>query len=532
MAWAAVCLWMASAALPVVAARAQTAGLIWPAEPLILTTGAAGFTTSVTVANPTDSDMQVRAAPGGSQPGQNQCAVGLTAEAGTVPARRGKAVVITVAAVAGPCADPADGAHAVSLTASDDRSAPEMVTLAIRKAAAPAEAPKATGLVWPDKPVFLQRRDGKLTGSFTVVNPTKETINVIPPSFVGCQQNDPSTAAAEMVRPEQPATITLSGPAADCTALATRDLVATAAAATVDGSKRDAQKLTLQAEVDWGRFGHMIRVCLLAGFSIAVGVSLIPREAKKTGLWDPLLIDSSSPTSWLTSVATVGSLLTTLVSTSGLVKGLFGADSIPQTTLIVGAGAVSLALVGLAGLVTGIPSRMRTIEGKRQGCPMIIQFAVGAGISAAAAAFQIWAVRTALRRLDRPVIGGVADGVAVVATVALALYLAWSVHWYINRYAEMETPEPPAVKPSEELVSAIAAGLLPLYTSSEPVPPEDQRRVTLIGAAQAAAADAKRAATAIAASAASSSAEGTESQPPPVDRGRPITPIRFTRKLI
>ena len=157
-------------------------------------------------------------------------------------------------------------------------------------------------------------------------------------------------------------------------------------------AKSDAAKLTFQAEVDWGRFGSVLGIA-----------------ARWPGLfwhWDqhscelmsksqPLRIYSTSPTSWLTSIAAIGSLLTALASTTGLPKGLFGSDALPQQTLILGAAAISLPSVGVAALITGVPTAREPVEGKLQTCPRAMQFVIGAGLSGAAAALQILAVTTA-----------------------------------------------------------------------------------------------------------------------------------------
>ena len=419
----------------------------------------AAFNTSVLVANPTDVKVTVTAPAQGTGETANACHVTITGGE-TVPARRTSTVSITVTPVPTACPDPADGGHKVVLLESDGTTT---VELAIKKNAAPPEDPKATGIIWPTDPVFLHRRHGTLTGSFTVVNPTNAVIKVKAPTLKdSCEQllPDPDAKTVE-VQPHGEAPIPVLGPT-NCADLSSTTIVATAAAEAPDGSKSDVAKLTLQAEVDWGRFGWFLVISLVAGLALSLCAA---RVVSKVRFREPLRIDSTSPTSWLTSIAAIGPLLTALASTTGLPKGLFGSDALPQQTLILGAAAIALLLVGVAGLVTGIPLARAVVEGKPQTCPRAWQFAVGAGLSAAAAALEIWAVTTALSRLDLPILGsGITIG-QIVALTAATVYLWVSVRHYVKTYGI----QPPAASPtpSNELVATLTELFVELPLTSE-----------------------------------------------------------------
>ena len=432
--------------------------LVWPADPIALTSADDAFTTSVEVTNPTDADVTIVAPASGANATDNSCNVTITAGT-TVPSKRQSTLSITVTPIANTCDDPVDGTHKIVLAEADGATA----QLPIKKGAETPQEAKATGILWPTDAVFLHRRDGKLTGSFTVVNPTEALIKVTAPTFSdGCLQVIPDTGATPVDVPSHgEAKVDVVGPKS-CADLSSTTIVATASAKTDDGSKADVVKLTFQAEVDWGRFGWFLAGAVVVGLALSLLSAFLLSHVK---FKEPLRIDSSSPTSWLTGIATIGSLLTTLVSTTGLPKGLFGSDALPQQTLIIGAAAIALLLIGVGGLITGIPLARTTVEGKEQTCPRAWQFAVGAGLSAAAAALEIWAVTTALSRLDLPILGGAITIAQLGALIAAAIYLLVSVRHYVKTYGK----EPPTVdpKPSDELVAALVEELLPAGASDD-----------------------------------------------------------------
>lgn len=499
-------------------------GLVWPADPLVVVKSDAGLTANVPVLNTTDLSFSVASAPAGNAPADNACAVQVIS-GGTIAGHRAGTIGLLIAPREPGCKSPTDGNQSIVLNASAEQGAQvDSVRLPIRKDEVPDEEPKATGLIWPDKAVFLQRRDGGLIGSFTVTNPTPSAIDVLPPTFgEGCRQSGfGEPISVEARRPE---TIQITGPAS-CDDLSSREVAATALATSAGGVKSDVGNLTLQAEVDWGRFGLLllgsVAICALG----AVGSAASAMLRHKIGPNDPLLIDDSAPTSWLSGIAAIGSLLTTLVSTTGLAKGLFGTDAIPQTTLILGVGAIGLALVGLSGVVTGLPVKARTVEGKRQASPAVWQFTVGAGVSASAAAIQLWAVHRALSRLDLPIQSSVLNGVAIAAAVLLVVYLVYSVEFYIREYGR---PAEATKTPSPELVAALTSALTPHYGGGAGRP---QSQALWREAAESAARDAQRIANDIIAApalAAPGDSESTGLVTASVDSS---TRPRFTRPLI
>lgn len=505
-----------AALMPGTRVSAEASALVWPGEPLVLTAGDGDFTTSALVVNPSDLEVKIGAESAGPGDGQNRCVVSIATDTTTVPARRSKSIALTLSARPETCPDPADGTHPIVLTATDQDKNRNVVALPVKKEAAAPKQPESTGLLWPDQPVFLRRR-GQLSGYFTVVNPTNETINVMPPSFgTGCEQGTTPTEARVSVPPREARPIPVVGPK-NCDVLDKGDLIATATATSADETTTDTQKVVLQAEVDWDRFGFVLLVGLATLIFLAFATALITgwlQPKKRTALGDALVIPDATPSSWLTNIATVGPLLATLVTTTGLAEGLLGVESTPQSTLIIAAAAVSLALVALAGLIAGIPIKTRSVESKQQGCPMIWQFALAAGITAAAADLQIWSVRTALSRLDLPVHPTFLVGLAVAATIVLVGYLVVSVVHYIARFAE--PVEKPAAEPTEDLVNAIAGALVSLSDGS---PPSAAQREERVRAAAAAAQDASKAAKL-------AGDTGTSTKLPARER------VQFTRNLI
>ena len=429
---------------------AAAGALVWPTDPLVLTATSNAFITSIEVSNLTDVDVTVAAAAQGQGENENACLATIV-QGATVPAKRVSTVSLTVVDVPKVCEDPADGAHQLVLLESGGTP----VHVSIKKSVAKPEEPKATGIIWPTDPIFLRRRDGNLTGSFTVVNPTEDAISVTPPTFKdSCEQALPVEGKAVTVQPHGAEKVAVTGPK-KCTDLSSATIAATASAKTSDGSKSDVAELTIQAEVDWGRFGWFLAISLGVVLSLALCAARLGTSIK---LNTPLRIDSTSPTSWLSSIATIGPLLTALASTTGLPEGLFGTGALPQQTLILGAAAISLLLLGVAGLITGIPVAHAVVEGKDQTCPRSWQFAAGAGLSGAAAALQVWAVTTALSRLNLPVLGSVITVGQIVALMAVAVYLCVSVRHYVMTYGK--DPDKMAPTASDALVAALTEALV------------------------------------------------------------------------
>ena len=508
---------------------AQSSGLIWPSEPIVLTKSDAGLTATVPVVNPTGDSIAVTPGPLGTAANENPCTVSVTM-GGTVPAHRATTVGLSVAPRDPGCQEPTDGKHVVVLLTSVERavSDPDRVQLAIRKMEAPGEDPKPTGLSWPKESVFLRRHNQKLMGSLIVTNPTTSSITVTPPSFgEDCHQDVPSKAKPEVVKPRDIATLEITGPT-DCTDLELKSIAATALAQSEDGTKSDAVGLTLQAEVDWGRFGRalVISLVLLPTLALAIAILVLPGHRIDA----PLFIDSTAPASWLTSIGAIGPLLTAFVSTTGLGKGLFGSDSIPQTTLIAGASGVALVLVGLAGLISGFPTYRRIIEGKNQAVPAVAQFALAAGISASSAFIALWAVHEVLSRLD--LIGATTLTVlSVIVILCIGAYMAWSVVFYVTHYSSLPAAEPKTKIASPELVAAITYALTPLY-GSDGGPPSDSARRIWRNAAEAAATDAQSVAKGIADKEPAKDGGGGAARIGPELQIQRMSAARFTRSLI
>ena len=448
------------------------ADLVWPADPVTLTSTDAGFIASIAVSNPSPTDAVVVA-------GENACSVTVKGGAVTIPARRSSSVTLEVAPRAPDCGDPADGSEVIVLNAED-----VAVTLPIRRIAKAAEDPKPTGLEWPDDAVFLDRTNGGLKGEFTVFNPTGAPITVTPPVFEGCDQvAEPESPSTTVVMAHSAAEVSVMGPAS-CPSLDTRDLIATATAAAADGEKFDAHDLTLRAEVDWGNFKSVLRNAFfgfLVGASItALVVWLIFMGKKEVGPFAPLLTSNSSPSGWLSGIGTLGTVVPTLLATTGLAKGLTGVDETPQTTLVLAASAVAVALVAIAGVVTSIPAGVRQVQGSPQSVPFQVQFVVGAGLSAAAAALQLWAVRTAVERLGL-ISANDARGVMYAGLLAIATYVVLNIWHYIDRYAP-QTGVAKEAEPSQELVGAIAGALVVPYGQAAGIPTGDREEWKKIAA--------------------------------------------------
>jgi hypothetical protein len=425
--------------------------LVWPGDPLTLTSAGDSFTTKFEITNVSDSTQSLQVADGS----QNECQVDITS-GGSVPLKRTVTVSLVVTPIPSTCPDPADGTHTVVLTdGSSD------VALQIRKNAASVEEPEPTGVLWPTDSVFLNRRDGKVTGSFIVVNPTGAVVEVTPPTFAddGCEQVA-STSDPISIEPHRAATIPLDGPP-NCKKLSSTTITAVASATTADGSKLDGSRLTLEAEVDWGHFGMVfVGALVVAVVSALVCGRIAASKVDGAGFLQPLRIDSSAPTAWLTAIAAVGPLLTALASTSGLPRGLFGTAAVPQQTMIIAASAVGLLLVGVAGLVTGLPTSTAKVDDKDQACPVAAQFLVGAALCAGAAFLQVWAVTTALSRLDLVFLGFRIVGIELVVVTQflvgglILVYLGWSAYFYVHSYGAVPPTEPPPV-PSNDLVAAL-----------------------------------------------------------------------------
>lgn len=474
--------------------RADAAGaLTWPADPMALTSSEAGFTSSFEVTNPTGLPQQVTPAPVGAKDVENGCDVKVIGS-GAVPARRQAVIAITVASVPGTCDDPVDGSHEIRFIDNG-----EIVALAIKKGATPSSTRDPTGLTWPTETVVLDRvqrtvtlegreveRDA-LAGSFEVVNPTNESITVQPPILGSdCSDVEPPPAGEDpdpeayggraeeatlfgndpqVVPARTSAVIQFVVPV--CENADEEPIIVVASATTQDGAKTDASKLTLQAKVDWGDYSTVLALSLLAAAILAVltplvGWLLLKEAGRPRGfpLGAKLAVDRSAPASWLTAIAAIGPLVTALASTAGLPKGLFGTDAIPQQTLVIGASAVALLLVGLSGVVANLPLTSAAVDGKATTCPYTWQFGIAAALSATAANLQLWAVTTALGRLDLPFLSGDTIGILQVGgAIAIAVYLILSIYHYFRIYGVKAESTPPP-EPSDDLIGTIASALL------------------------------------------------------------------------
>lgn len=463
--------------------------LTWPADAVVLTTAGGGFTTSFTVMNGTSTAQTVKPAAVGAG---NDCDVKVVA-GGRIEPRRHSTVTVSVSAVIGSCDDPTDGTHPLVFV---DNDVP--VELVVKKNSLPAEDPDPTGLSWPTGEVRMGRGvelvAGKqvdvLTGEFEVVNPTGEAITVQPPALnEACEDTDPAEVMAPFnnssaaVDPRSTEKIAFLIP--DCDDAAVESLAVVASASTVSG-KADTAKLTLQAEVNWTGYRDALVASLVTGVVVAVAslaatrFLLIKDKAKrpKRMLGAKLLVDRATPTAWLTAVAALGPLVTALFTTTGLSKALLGVETTPQQGLVLAASAVALLLVGLSGVVANFPLGSTTKDDKPMSCPYAWQFALAAAISASAAYLPLWAVCTAIGRLDVAFIPehvlGVPSTTLIrwIGAVVIAGYLFASISHYYALFGEKpEAPKTPR-KPSAELVAAILSGLL----ENEPKPIAEQRQ--------------------------------------------------------
>lgn len=507
------------------AAAAPVEQPIYPGGKLALAPAdGGGFTTSVDVINPTDHAFEVTA-----PATANDCTV-TVAKGATLPRATTSTIELTIDSKAGTCDAPVDANErevVLTATAVDPAGepldpaadpAPTVLVTSITKAKQDDE-PKATGLSWPEDPVFLRRGASGLTGEIEVANPTAAAITVLPIAVDGaCLQVD---AKAE------PVTITAhrsgSVPVTvdeGCDDLDRGDITVVATATA--GKKTDSAEVSLEAEVDWGRFSLWFGATFLLSVVLAAAAMFVgmnrhnadlrraaqkaaaalakakeedpPADADvtvpaKTRPWSPMVVKADAPKSWLTTIATVGPLLTAFVGTAGLTEGITGADHVPQSTLIVGVSAIALVLVGISTLLANAPLARATVDDELVDCPMVAQFALAAAITATSAGIALWAVWTATSRLDLPVAPLWRWSALVLFTLSLAGYLLLSVFHYVRTYAAPSVPEDPkAPTPGPELVAAAAEALAPYHLGAPSHgKPDEQDEDAWLAAARAAA---------------------------------------------
>lgn len=469
--------------------------LTWPGDALVLTSADVGYTSSFIVINETSAERTVTAAPVGAGPDENRCDVTVVTGATVEPGRHAT-VAIAVSPVEGSCDDPSDGTH--QLVFIDDATT---IVLDVKKTALAAKKTDPTGLVWPTEDVRMEwtevddgSRDVRaLAGEFEVVNPTDEPIIVQPPTLDDeCNDIDPDEAeppfenSAETVDARSTAKIRFGIPACDEVTVSSMTVVASAS---TESGKADATSLTLLAETEWTGYGRALSISLLVALTLALAALPFTKrflikdaESKPTRTFGAkLLVDRSTPASWLTAVAAIGPLVTALFSTADLSEVFLGTGSTPQDGLVLAASAVAIVLVGLAGVIANIPLGSAKVGDKPTSCPYAWQFALAAAVSASAAYLQLWAVSTAIGRLRLAVIPQDVCGIELttlvqwIGGVVIAGYLFASVAHYYALFGEKEAPAEAAAKPSAELIGTIEAGLL----ARERNPIDEQRQTEL-----------------------------------------------------
>lgn len=349
-------------------------------------------------------------------------------------------------------------------------------------AAAPAaeDAPaEATGLTWPDEPVFLERGE-QFDGSFVVVNPTRDDITIATPTFTdkGCEQQPLDDGETVVARAGVPTEVDISVPLM-CSDLDTGDLTLTAAASS--GDKYDVAAITVTAEVDWtGLWGPAVAIGVVLLVS-AIIAGLIACRKFGVSFWSAMAVDASAPASALSSITAIGSLVGAVVATPGLLSGLTGSDASPQLSLTVAGAAVSAVLVGAAAIIANLPVRDVTIDGERQVGVTVAQFTLAAAVTATGAVVVLWTFATAVERLDISVPSVAFDAFKVLGGLVVWLYVVATVRRYIDLYGARaragdadtasKKPAPPA-----EVVASLAAVLAPAYLPAGGRPSEAELR--------------------------------------------------------
>jgi hypothetical protein len=340
----------------------------------------------------------------------------------------------------------------------DPTAAPEVEDTTAEDATA-----EATGLTWPDEPVFLDRGEG-FAGTFEVVNPTRDdTISV--PKFAdgGCEQQPLDEGTTVVAPAGLPTPVDISVPLT-CTELDTGDLTLTAAA--TSGDKYDVAAITVTGEVDWAGLWGPALLNGIAMLVIALWVGLAACQRIGVSFWSAMAVDASAPASALTSITAIGSLVGAVVATPGLLSGLTGSDASPQLSFTVAGAAVSAVLVGAAAIIANLPLRAVAVDGERQVGVTVAQFALAAAITATGAVVILWTFATAVERLDLSVPSDAFVVFKILGMAVVWLYLGATVHRYIDLFGvRPEGPTEPTAPaaPSAEVVASLAVSLAPAY---------------------------------------------------------------------
>lgn len=424
------------AAPPGEAQEASPGSLIWPSDKVTLTKGADGKAAegSIIVVNPTGSEIRVAAA--NAEP----CALNVTPA--KVAAHRSATLKVTL--VTTDSCRSLDAVRNVSLTAGG-----ETVML---DAEVTEPEQKTTGITWSVDDVFLVRHGGKsMMGWFTVTNTTDGPIDVWSVSFDGkCEPK--SRTRAVTVQAGKARRIPVSGDPG-CKDLDRGSITLTTRATA--GGTSEVHPLTVSAQTNWSRFGLAWLLCVGGGLVAALGVLLVTWRGDRTILpLNPLRADADAPKSWLTAVAGTAPFLAALVTNGLIVKGVTGLDSNPQSPLIVVAGAIGVAVLGVAGIVVAMPFRTAVVDGKAQGCPTVLQFTIATGLVAGAAGFELWAIGIATSRLDLPIARTARILVVLVFALTLMLYARRLLIHYLHQYGT--TAEETISGPDAELIAAFA----------------------------------------------------------------------------
>lgn len=438
-----------------------------------------GYSGTLTYSNPTDVDFAVSS--GGADP--SGCEAHVSDDA-SMPKHSSGSIALTVEG----CPAKLTGKEhlAVSVRSGTTTS---VRTVAVSTA---STAVTATGVTWPKDTLFLRRKGRAVTGEMTVVNTTSAEVRL---EVVSGQSTDCATSIAAFhensAKPKKAARVKVPAgqavrvavTAKSCQRFDSGTVTVTMKATAADGTKSDTAAISLQAEPNWNGLPRLLVASLALGSIVSVVglVSVFGGEGSASGK-KYLVVPADAPKSWLTAIGTLGPVITTLVTTSGVLAALTGSDEVPQSGLLVVVSAIAVVLVAGATLLANAALSTAKVDGKDQSCPRVWQFVAGAGITAGSAGFGVVEVALACHRLDIALSTEVYVLTAIGACLAIAAYTMLSVKYYVSTYARAPSEAAPATPAAtNDLKAQLTEALAPRMPNTwDPTSPTDRTQLLSI----------------------------------------------------
>ena len=206
-------------------------------------------------------------------------------------------------------------------------------------------------------------------------------------------------------------------------------------------------------KAEWDALWHWFKWSLIAAFGLMAVVYLAWRKpaGSNVGTDLPSLDKSwSFNESWVTNVTVVGGLLAGVFGSSEVVKSILGEDADESAALATIGGAISVALIGAAGVV--VVAARRPKSGKFTVAGVL----VGSALALGAAAGQLGVVYEAASTFE---MGGVEDDLLIPLVAALVLLAVYGVSSVLGVLVQGSTEvedEDPAKAPVSETLFAAA----------------------------------------------------------------------------